>query len=126
MLFEEPAGKQPQKLFIVDHKCEWMRCFVHHPQRTHLLFSVVERLFSWLGLLRTLFVIVLDGSKEPNGESGIVHSLKANLPMHVLPYSEANLRVFASLRDRPDDLQALTPRCLVYSARRYDQLRGFC
>jgi len=46
MLFEEPAGKQPQKLFIVDHKCEWMRCFVHHPQRTHLLFSVVERLFS--------------------------------------------------------------------------------
>jgi hypothetical protein len=50
MLFEEPAGKQPQKLFIVDHKCEWMRCFVHHSQRTHLLFSVVERLFSWLGL----------------------------------------------------------------------------
>jgi hypothetical protein len=41
-------------------------------------------------------VIVLDGSKEPNGESGIVHSLKANLPMHVLPYSEANLRVFAT------------------------------
>jgi hypothetical protein len=46
--------------------------------------------------------------------------------MDVLPYSEPNLRVFASLRDRPDDLQALTPRCLVCSARWYDQLRGFC
>jgi hypothetical protein len=30
--------------------------------------------------LRTLFVIVLDGSKEPKGESGIVHSLKAKPP----------------------------------------------
>ena len=59
-------------------------------------------------------MIVLDGSKEPKGESGIVHSLKAKPPYALLPYSEANLRVFASLRDRPDDLQALTPRCLVY------------
>jgi hypothetical protein len=40
--------------------------------------------------LRTLFVIVLDGSPtEPKGDSGIVHSLKEMPPYALLPYSEA-------------------------------------
>jgi hypothetical protein len=31
VLFEQPGGKQPQNLLVVDHKGHWMRCFAHHP-----------------------------------------------------------------------------------------------
>jgi hypothetical protein len=31
MFLEKSGGKKPQKLFVVDHKCQWMRCFAHHP-----------------------------------------------------------------------------------------------
>ena len=44
-----------------------------------------------------LFVIVFKGSaKEPNDDKGIVHSLKAMPPVCLLPYAEADVRVFAS------------------------------
>ncbi len=39
VLFEQPGCKQPQNLLVVDHKSQWMRCFVHHPNaRTSLKF----------------------------------------------------------------------------------------